>query len=509
MTRSTAAIAPVLFALVACVGDGPVSGTDAGNDGAGDGGGTGSDAGSPPAHAAGGVALAPDTNKACSVIKADATISRALDESDVTDYVLYWGSNATTKIGQPITVAAKTGTDITYAFNDAARPPNATHLLAFTKNASGEMATGVSTSVSELGQTVIKDISTGVTGGAFPHAIIDETNAKIMVVAQMADGNPGLFRCTLDGVTCTFADISVTKPDSTGTAPMFAVDIPNGKLYATGTNNVSNANTAALFLCGLDGSGCVFKDVSAQASQGQYSGSNTIPVVDKLNNKLIIAANHPAGPAAYICDLDGTNCAYHDIKAGRPAGYSAPIAALIDTTANKLLVPAVDNNNNYKPALFRCDLGGTNCTWTDTSAGQGNNSALNMSATIDTVNKKLLSVQMNGTPSLFRCDLDGANCTWKDISAGQLASNVSAAPGLGIDTVNQKLFVAATTTSNVRVGVFRCDLDGMNCAYFDASPGAGAQLYVNGAWNPGMQTFHVVWQDSGNAKLNMSIVCGR
>src|SRR4029078_5150589 len=97
-----------------------------------------------PNNAAGGLTVSTDSTKACSVVSSDLSITRAADESDGTDHLLYSGSDAATKVGSPIAVVPKTGSNLTYSMMNVARPTNATYVLVFTKNATGEMAPGLS-----------------------------------------------------------------------------------------------------------------------------------------------------------------------------------------------------------------------------------------------------------------------------------------------------------------------------------------------------------------------------
>jgi len=103
-----------------------------------------------PENAAQSVAFT-DTDTDANEIGGTVTITKATDESDVTHYVLYWGSNATTKnSGTPIANLAVTGSNVTHSFAaDTPIPGGATHLLVFTKNADGEMATGVNASITD------------------------------------------------------------------------------------------------------------------------------------------------------------------------------------------------------------------------------------------------------------------------------------------------------------------------------------------------------------------------
>jgi hypothetical protein len=108
-----------------------------------------------PVNPAVGIAFT-DTDSDANELEGDVNITRALDESDVTDYVLYWGSDATTKqSATAIATIAKTGSDLVFTFAaDTAKPALATHLLVFTRNADGEMGTGASLAIVDLGVPV-------------------------------------------------------------------------------------------------------------------------------------------------------------------------------------------------------------------------------------------------------------------------------------------------------------------------------------------------------------------
>jgi hypothetical protein len=95
-----------------------------------------------------------DTSMAAKQVGGKVLIGRAANELNLTHYVLYWGTNATTKRGAtPIAIIPKTGAnEITYTLPSTVIPaaPNATHLIVYSKNAFGEFPTGVSVPVSDL-----------------------------------------------------------------------------------------------------------------------------------------------------------------------------------------------------------------------------------------------------------------------------------------------------------------------------------------------------------------------
>jgi hypothetical protein len=91
-------------------------------------------------------------------IQGTVKIGRATDESNITMYQLYWGSDAMTRL-MFITTLPKTSTDLTY-FLKGVVPLGATHLLAFTANDVGEMTSGVAFAVVD-NFPVYTDISAG------------------------------------------------------------------------------------------------------------------------------------------------------------------------------------------------------------------------------------------------------------------------------------------------------------------------------------------------------------
>ena len=90
--------------------------------------------------------LAVPTNPASGIIFTDTdtdfgelggtvNITKATDESDITHYALYWGTDANTKSGAAITEIAKTGANLMYALPANTSIASHTHLLDYTKNA--------------------------------------------------------------------------------------------------------------------------------------------------------------------------------------------------------------------------------------------------------------------------------------------------------------------------------------------------------------------------------------
>ena len=97
----------------------------------------------PPLNAAQAVCFK-DT-RSTSQIRGSVTITRAADESDVTSYKLYWGTNATTKkTTSPLIATFNTSStgNVIYTFTTSTTiPTGVTHFLVYSNNAYGEMST--------------------------------------------------------------------------------------------------------------------------------------------------------------------------------------------------------------------------------------------------------------------------------------------------------------------------------------------------------------------------------
>ena len=181
-----------------------------------------------PANAATSVAFT-DTDLDGSQLGGTVTISKASSEADVTHYVLYWGSNGTTKqSGTPITTIAKTGSNVTYSVSaDTSIPsgPAATHFLVFTKNADGEMATGVSTAITDLGVPTNASAGLAFTDGDLDGGEIsgdltitkatDESDVTHYVVYWGSDGSTKQSGTPIATVAKTGSDVTSTFSDDT------------------------------------------------------------------------------------------------------------------------------------------------------------------------------------------------------------------------------------------------------------------------------------------------------
>ncbi|TGN08692.1 fibronectin type III domain-containing protein, partial [Leptospira ilyithenensis] len=294
----------------------------------------------------------------------------------------------------------------------------------------------------------------GTDSGFELSVLIDSASGKLLVVTNNVanNGKLSLFRCNLDGTSCTHTDISAGQGTNSGMYPMGVIDSIAGKLLVVARNEANNSKPS-LYRCNLDGTSCTHTDISA----GQ--GTNSIAlfpgvVIDPIAAKLLVVTCNGANnskPSLFRCNLDGTSCTHTDISAGQGTSSGGRPTAIIDTSSGKLLAFTSNAANGGKPGLFRCNLDGTGCAHTDVSASQGANSGTSPSAVIDFISGKLLFATMNqfndSKSGLFRCDPDGTNCTYTDISMGQ-GINSGFRPVILIEPSSGKLLVVTWNLAN-------------------------------------------------------------
>jgi hypothetical protein len=317
----------------------------------------------------------------------------------------------------------------------------------------------------------------GVVSAEHPSTIIDAVNAKLLIATDDStnDDLPGLYRCDLSGASCTFDDLSA---DAGGKFPSIAIDNANDKLLVV-TENDRNGYRPALFRCNLDGTSCAFVDISANA--GVNSGWGPSVAIDTANQKLLVATNDESNagkPAIFRCNLDGSSCARIDISATAAANSGEAPSLAIDTVNAKLLIATQDGSNGQKLALFRCNLDGTSCTYSDLSTGAtlspgtvlapGNASGAGPSLAIDAVNGKILIATAGEELSLFQCALDGTSCVYYAAFPNAPSSTFAMAglsPTLRIDAAHGDVLVATVDDSGGVGGwLLRCKLDLSVCS---------------------------------------------
>ncbi|WCL48601.1 hypothetical protein [Leptospira sp. GIMC2001] len=307
-------------------------------------------------------------------------------------------------------------------------------------------------------QCIHKDISgnAGNDSGANSSITLDLISQKLLVAAQN-NGNSAklsLFRCNLDGSNCNHYDLSTIAeaPNQTGYDPYIVINPFNRNIIVTARDIAENKLRG--FFCSNDISTCEYKDLSA--GQPANSGSAGSAVIDPINQKLLIATRNGADNnklSIFRCDLDGSNCNHTNgaslVAQGNDSGWSPNLK--IDIPNKKLMIVTRVGIPNSNPGLYRCDLDITNCTFSDLSFGTGSgpSAGFHPSVILDHIHDKILLASTNNVLNfravMFRCNLDGSNCEYSDLSVAlsELGEETGYDTNIEINPSNGKVIVSA------------------------------------------------------------------
>ncbi len=170
----------------------------------------------------------------------DLDIGKASNEASVDSYVIYWGETATTKLNgsSAIDTVTATGSDFTYNFSvDSAVPAGATHFLVFTRNAYGEMDTGLSKSIADYERYTIA-----------PLTIVDSTTNLMWYRYAGINSSCGNTPEQLDFIQGSFA-LAVCN---IGLATFTDWRVPTRTEFATIAGEISPVESNPYFLNGVN-----------------------------------------------------------------------------------------------------------------------------------------------------------------------------------------------------------------------------------------------------------------
>ncbi len=209
-----------------------------------------------------------DTDFSTNEIGGDILITKSLDESDISNYVIYYGNSATTKLTGENAIAqlGKTGSNISYTISvNTVFPTNATHLLVYTNNAFEEMKTSVSVALTDVALSNQAHLS-GLTlsSGSLNPVFSAETTsytASIGVLVQSITVTPTAedsgASIKVNGINVTSGsaseNISMSSSSNTITIQVIAADQSTEETYTTMVNRnttqpvyLKASNTGAL-----------------------------------------------------------------------------------------------------------------------------------------------------------------------------------------------------------------------------------------------------------------------
>lgn len=421
-------------------------------------------------------------------VKGNVVIGRALDESGITGYRLYWADPI--KKLDAIATLPKTGADISHPL-EGPMLAESSHLRVVSYAANGEIAPDVAAGPID---NFLRQKGINVQGESIsvPATLIDAKNQRLLIVGHDIAASrmlPSLVSCKLDGTGCVYRDLTNGEAKGISIYKTGAViDETNDKLLVVSDWGGSGGNKPTLYRCNRDGTSCDgSKDLGAPTSMASIVRTNV--VIDDVNKKfLALFASAPSAGRIARCDLDGNNCSFPTYGAGLIGGQDGDL--VIDKVGNKLLVVQAALPNS-RPTLFQCDIDGQSCGVKDISVNSGV-AASAVTIALDAKNAKLIVVTfVTNSPTLqfYRCNLDGEGCITRTLPNPGI--DYPQNPHLVVDTAHEKIFVF--TYGSTRGVYERCELDGTGCTfgpttttfgmYYPRAALFGGKLFVVGAKN--------------------------
>jgi hypothetical protein len=249
---------------------------------------------------------------------------------------------------------------------------------------------------------------------------VDSGGQKLLFASRSSrDDRPlVVFRCNLDGTSCTSTVLPYVRAAST---PRIAIDAPRGKVIIA-----ASSTPLLVYRCALDVSGCEVVDVAGLAKQLAVPASYPYITVDESRARVQVVTTM----GLFVCDASFTTCSYSSSVAGQYASIT------LEPSTGKMAVimpgPAT--------SLARCNGDGTSCVSTQLTSGWAGTGT---SIGLDEASRKLLfalSTQFDGT-QIARCDVDNAPCTFSTMSNESLSG-----PHSIFDPVTKRLLTVAHKT---------------------------------------------------------------
>lgn len=417
-------------------------------------------------------------------------VQRAVDESGLDAYVVWWAD----KTGKKLSVVqkiAKTGSDLDVMIPSTPVPALATAFVVVASSSGRESAKSLSIGPVD---NYPRRTELGMDSAQSPCVAVDPDTQKPLVATDAAAAMevPLAYLCDAAASSCNASTLAA--PPQSGKSPSALFD--SGRLLLVTTHG-GNGNRANLLSCKTDATDCALADLSA--GQGVDSGLFPSAGTDGAG-KLLVATRNQTTPWLARCSVAGTGCTGRDVSGGG-AGFDPA-----DTRSGPILSVGASNlfvtwQTSTTINASHCAIDGTGCAFADIAAKAGVPGAREPRAAFDAANQKLLVVVRNPAdadkPYLIRCSADFSSCAASDVSAGQ-GPGSGKLPALAIDSGNGKVLIV--TSHDGEALLIACALDGTACAAWPMKPSAHDVAAASLAIDDGGQRLFASWYEDGGAK---------
>lgn len=269
--------------------------------------------------------------------------------------------------------------------------------------------------------------------GARPSIAVDEQGAKLLLTAMRTGSaaGPVLYRCGLDGTACASTALPIASGNNAHSR--LAVDKANAKLIVVAEVIAG----LGFWRCELDGTACDYRDAQVNGPGANAIGGKTPSLAfDATSGKVIVAVRS----GLVVCNADATGCT----QSSYPGITELRDPTVAVGASGKFFVVGMMGNEtapkDWKTMLVRCDADASACVATDVGAIRPSLSARAPSVVVDELEGKVMvAVEDLGRPAVLRCQVDGTGCTfWR------LSIKLGDGPAAFQDPTSRRLGVVAT-----------------------------------------------------------------
>lgn len=233
----------------------------------------------PPLYPAMSVTISVSENTDSNTVSGNINLIKALDETTITEYRLYWSTDGVSKLtSNPFGVLSKNGMNQSYTLSSVALPDNTSYVLVLTANTATEMTTGVSAAITTLdsaaGVTLaLSKADNGLVGGSITVLRApDETSINQYDVYWSTDGINPLTLIANPTKTGSNITLNLSPP----------ISRPNNAYYVmvlTRGNGVEAGNGVSAGIPPLNMAKSISQNLGSNAT-GNLTGSLTVTRAD-------------------------------------------------------------------------------------------------------------------------------------------------------------------------------------------------------------------------------------
>lgn len=303
--------------------------------------------------------------------------------------------------------------------------------------------------------------------------VVDEPAKAMMVVTSdpSYESRNSLFRCQLDGTSCTHTFMGTNQVPNEGTWPAAFLDRETGNLLTSFlSTDRSRRSHPALLRCGVDGKNCANVDLS----QGLSGFDRNFPwtaAFDTTAKRILVLGTlwrrdslgiSTDSAVLWRCNRDGNACTAGDLGSLMSRG----VALFYDGVRNRTVM--VGANSGRAPAFCDCESDGSRCSCRDMPSDIFDISTYDPQQGILYAIGLTYAVDGYVTPSAMRCSVSNLQCTYRALTGDSIRNLFGV--GITSDPVRKATYFALGDYERQETVLFRCDASLVRCDRLERTP---------------------------------------